>query len=218
MFNVSDCNNSVESWSSLKMMFWNVCGWSCGQVDVVKEVESMDMRCRVFNRFKPDIICVAETWLKVEDVASFDGYTWFGQNRRSISRRAVRGSGGVGVFFCNAILNNWTVSVLDSETEDILWLKVDCRGGHSSIVLAVCYLPPMNSCRDVDVYGVLSVLAEQVARYSQLGTVVLCGDFNARCGYLQEGTIPRTTIDGTKNEQGEALVEFLKDADLCLVN
>ena len=62
------------------------------------------------------------------------------------------------------------------------------------------------------------MLAEQVARYSQLETVVLCGDFNARCGYLQEGTIPRTTIDGTKNEQGEALVEFLKEAGLCLVN
>jgi hypothetical protein len=76
----------------------------------------------------------------------------------------------------------------------------------------------MSSCRDVDVYEVLSVLAEQVARHSQLGTVVLCGDFNARCSYLQEGTIPRTTIKGTKNEQGEILVEFLMEAGLCLVN
>lgn len=73
------------------------------------------------------------------------------------------------------------MSILDSETEDILWLKVNCQGGHSWIVLVVCYLPPMSSCRDVDVYEVLSVLAEQVARHSQLGTVVLCGDFNARC-------------------------------------
>ena len=36
--------------------------------------------------------------------------------------------------------------------------------------------------------------------------------------YLQEGTIPRTTIKGTKNEQGEILVEFLMEAGLCLVN
>ena len=116
MFDLSDYNDSLESWSSLKMMFWNVYGWSCGQVDVVKEVESMNMRLGVFNRFKPDIICVAETWLKGEDVARFDGHTWLSCNRRSLSRRAVRGSGGVGVFFRNVILNNWTVSMLDSET------------------------------------------------------------------------------------------------------
>lgn len=47
---------------------------------------------------------------------------------------------------------------------------------------------------------------------------MVCGDFNARCSYLQEGTIPRTTIKGTKNEQGEILVEFLMEAGLCLVN
>ena len=37
------------------------------------------MRFWVFNRFKTNLIYVAETWLKGEDVARFDGYTWFGQ-------------------------------------------------------------------------------------------------------------------------------------------
>ena len=50
---------------------------------------------------------VAETWLKDGDVATLDGYSWFGHNRQALSRKAVRGSGGVGVFVRNALLNDW---------------------------------------------------------------------------------------------------------------
>ena len=69
--------------------------------------------------FQPDV-GVAETWLKDGDVAALDGYSWCGHNRQALSRKAVRGSGGVGVFLRNDLLNDWTVEVVDSEVEDIL--------------------------------------------------------------------------------------------------
>ena len=56
---------------------------------------------------QPDVVGVAEIWLKDGDVPTLDGYSWFGHNRQALSRKAVRGSGGVGVFVRNALLNNW---------------------------------------------------------------------------------------------------------------
>ena len=46
---------------------------------------------------------------------------------------------------------------------------------------AVCYLPPMSSSREVDVYEKLSQLEELVEKLADLGTVVVCDDFNSRC-------------------------------------
>ena len=56
--------------------------------------------------FQPDVVRVAETWLKDGDVAALDGYSWFGHNGQALSRKAVRGSGGVGGFVRNDLLNN----------------------------------------------------------------------------------------------------------------
>ena len=61
---------------------------------------NLDMRAKVFGMFQPDVAGVAETWLKDGDVATLDGYTWFGHNMQALSRKAVRGLGGVGVFIC----------------------------------------------------------------------------------------------------------------------
>ena len=39
---------------------------------------------------------------------------------------------------------------------------------------------------------------EKVAEFSSLGSLVICGDFNARCGHLEaevEGLHPRKIID-----------------------
>ena len=57
--------------------------------------------------------------------------------------------------------------------------------------------------------------------FAGLGTVVICGDFNSRCGCLKDVDgyiVPRNVIDEVKTEQGEALVSFLRSSGLCLVN
>ena len=79
----------------------------------------------------------------------------------------------------------------------------------------------MSSSRGVDVYERLSQLEEQVENYTDLGTVVVCGDFNSRCGSLKDACgddVPRKVIDEVKTEQGEALINFLRSSGLCLVN
>ena len=48
--------------------------------------------------------------------------------------------------------------------------------------------------------------------FGSLGPLIICGDFNARCGDLDtnnEGLPVRSVIDVVKNSQGEAFVDFL---------
>ena len=70
-----------DGWS-LRMMFWNVCGWAkSGFGARANSVDNLDMRVKIFGMFQPDVVWVAETWLKDGDVAALDGYSWFGHNR-----------------------------------------------------------------------------------------------------------------------------------------
>ena len=67
----------------------------------------------------------------------------------------------------------------------------------------------------------LQSLAEQVARFRAQGPMILCGDFNARCGSLDadcEGLPSRKVIDVVKNSQGETFVDFLSSVNMAVVN
>ena len=64
---------------------------------------------------------------------------------RIIHVRAKTGSGGVGFFIKVELLNYFDVSVLDDTSEGILWLKL------VTLLHCVCYLPPENSSRRIDV-------------------------------------------------------------------
>ena len=68
-------------------------------------------------------------------------------NRLTISRRAYRGSGGVGVLVKQSLLNHFSISILDSEMEGILWLQFVDTVNSNDFSMAVCYLPPANSSR-----------------------------------------------------------------------
>ena len=71
-----------------------------------------------------DILCVCETFLRNNDCPpSNHNYIWFGSNRKLLSKKATRGSGGVGVFINQSLLRSFNVNVLDNSVDDILWLS-----------------------------------------------------------------------------------------------
>ena len=51
-------------------------------------------------------------------------------------------------------------------------------------MMAVCYLPPEASSHGPGLKETFQLLLERVAKLSSLGQVIICGDFNARCGEL----------------------------------
>jgi len=152
-----------------------------------------------------DVFAVCETFLRGNEEPKVNGYTWYGNNRTSTHRNAVRGSGGVGVFVKSELLDEYDITPLDKSVEDILWIQLKCKSSNLSMCLAVCYLPPNESSRPIDQEMFFNNLLQQVYCNQNKGYTIILGDFNSRCGpnndYIEgvDDIVPRSVIDYTEN-------------------
>lgn len=93
-----------------------------------------------------------------------------------------------------------------------------------TLLPCVCYLPPQNSSRYFDVNYFYDSLLTDVYTYQNDGMIFISGDFNSRCGELQDfivgvDDIPeRDIIDFTANAYGELFIEFLINSNMCMLN
>ena len=62
-------------------------------------------------KLNADIVCLCETWLQDKEIITCDNYKWIGHNCKILSKRAVRGSGGVGVLVRLTMLRKFKVSI-----------------------------------------------------------------------------------------------------------
>ena len=83
--------------------------------------------------------------------------------------------------------------------------------------IAICYLPPNESSRPNEQEMFFENLLRQVYCNQTIGNIVICGDFNSRCGYYSdfiEGVdeiSPRSVIDVNENYNGDLFINFLTD-------
>ena len=78
------------------------------------------------------------------------------------------------------------MEVLDSDVDDVLWVRLSNEEEEERfLVLAVCYFPPETSSQGMGGEDALQSRAEQVAKFRSLDPIIMCGDFNARCGMLE---------------------------------
>ncbi|CAC5395184.1 unnamed protein product [Mytilus coruscus] len=128
-----------------------------------------------------------------------DGYTWIGNNRENLHINAQRGSGGVGAFLKNDLFEFYDITTLDNSVEDILWIKVKSKS--SDFILCV------------------AVYCNQ-----SIGNIVICGDFNSRCGnksdYIEgvDEISPRSVIDMNENYNGDLFIDFLTNINFAMLN
>ena len=152
------------------------------------------------------------------------GFTWFGHNRANIHRNARAGSGGVGLFINDNLLVDFNVSVLDASCEGILLLSLCHKQDSVNILPCVCYLPPENFSRMFDVSNFYDTLISLIYQYKDSGTFYICGDFNSRCGEYDDFirgvdcVTDRDIIDFSFNKYGELLLDFLVNANMCMLN
>ena len=93
-----------------------------------------------------DLLCVCETFLRGNDGINIPGYRWFGNNRLNISKRAVRGSGGVGILIKDSLFNKYSIDIVDKNYEDIIWVScTQTKDPDQVLYICVCYLPPASS-------------------------------------------------------------------------
>lgn len=170
-----------------------------------------------------DILGIAETHLLHDNVLQVEGYKWFGLNRTIIHKRAKLGSGGIGFLVKNQLFNVFDISIVQNSFEGILWLKLVHKITKDAIFPCVCYLPPENSSRYFDVHAFYDILAD-IYRFQNEGVVYVCGDFNSRCGDLEDficgvdSLPPRDVIDFVKNSYGELFIDFLINTNMCMLN
>ena len=171
-----------------------------------------------------DIIGLAETHLIGNNALVLPGYVWFGQNRRILHRRAVKGSGGVGFFVKHEVAENHQVTVYDSTNEGVLWLQLATNHNQVLLRAAVCYLSPANSSRPVNAPDYFDTLLSNVHEYEYNGPLMRCGDFNSRIGHLTDcipgaDDVPlREVIDGTVNSYADLFLDFAIGAELSVLN
>ena len=108
---------------------------------------SHQFRGNIVNAFELDIVCVTETFLLKEQIIELPEYRWIGNNRKHISKRAWRGSGGVGILIKLSLLCSFDVAVISDKFEGILWVQFIHKDTKSSFSVCVCYLPPIGSSR-----------------------------------------------------------------------
>ena len=200
---------------------------SCGLWNTRGFVNNDHSRLRegVILATKLDLICLYETFLRNSENISIPGYKWFGNNRAHISKRANRGSGGVGILVKDSMFQKFSITCVDRQHEDILWVSfTNIDNPDHVFYVCVCYLPPAASSRGDKSHEFFDILRTQMLRYQDVGEIIICGDLNARIGNLnqspEEDTVlpSRQIIDKVINSHGKQLVDFLKDCGMITLN
>ena len=170
-----------------------------------------------------DVICINETHLKATQVIELEGYHFYGYNRTSIHINAPKGSGGVGIFVRNTLYDTFDISTIDKLYGGILGLAPTNKLTSYKIAIFTTYLPPENSPWGRNVTEFYSHLLGQVYLRSDIDTVVLACDLNARIGNMSDtisdmDSILERCLDSTINSHGHNLIEFLNDSKMCVLN
>ena len=169
-------------------------------------------------------MCLVETHLKNDEAVCVNNYTWFGNNRKVKHIRATKFSGEVGILVKNSLFSLFKVQVFEKSHEGIIGIKFVSNFDNSSIIIFCCYLPPEYSTWGKDAQSFFSYLTSYVYLLTDAKHLILCGDFNARIGNMQD-IIPsvddvkeRNILDTSKNYHGESFIEFLHDTQMCILN
>ena len=119
---------------------------------------------------------MCETKLDAYDEIKLSGHEFLSQCRK---QKCFRKSGGIGVFVKDTISEH--VSVVDSESDYVLWLKLDKRAFkmNDDIFIGAIYIPPRDSRfytnDEIDLFN--AEVSEMCISHNY---VLLMGDFNAR--------------------------------------
>lgn len=218
----------------LKIGSWNIEGLAKHEfnVDLIEYVKHFD------------IYSFCETW--GQNSTMFDnfisGFTAFSKVRKKRTKKG-RYSGGVSVFVRCGLVDNGCIKRDFVEFNDCVVLVLNgCLFGlQNDIVMCFPYISPDGSTIYNDVNGIdifEDYLLQIIMKYPD-ASLLLAGDFNARCGSLQDVLVDdnvdyifdedsvyeidsfqmnRKTKDLTHNAFGRSLIELCKSFSVHIVN
>ena len=86
-----------------------------------------------------DLIGVCETFLRGNNELQLDGYTWLGNNRKALSIRGLSVAlvHGIGLFIRDSLFLKYSVSILDSKSDGILWVLLLDQSCNQPITICI---------------------------------------------------------------------------------
>ena len=176
-----------------------------------------------------------ETWANNSTNFEINGFKSFNFYRKCQNKRARRNSGGVAVIISDG------VRVVKFCFDTIIWLKLDKHffNLQNDIHIAGVYIwvesSPYYNVVNVDLF---QTLQEDIYNFDTLGSVLLCGDFNARVGdgskcdfiacdnsldsdqrdYIIDVPLYRYSMDKGSNSYGLKLLDTCKSTGLRIAN
>jgi hypothetical protein len=178
----------------------------------------------IIKAIKADIICINETHLSGAAQLQVDGYTWCGFNRVHKHKNAPITHGGVGILIKNSLLFDFTLAIIDKSHDGILCIKLKHRYSGLELLVFAIYLPPETGIWGRDANSFYNHLLSLMYLYSDVELCIVCGDVNGRIGNKKDfipeiDDLPtRKHIDDNVNQHGNALIEFLLESKMCVIN
>ena len=193
------------------------------------------------NDIKSDINVLLETWKGENKEFNTHGFLAINKIRKKKSK-AKRYSGGIMVLYKKEIHKGLTYLKDGTNSPNRLWIKLDknCFGFNDDIYICCIYIPPITSKHyDNDIF----YLENEINNFSNKGSILLIGDFNARTGcnldfiendsteinkFTTQNLLPeyydtdfvkkRNSVDKVVNLQGKNLLDLCVSARLRMLN
>lgn len=129
----------------------------------------------------------------------------------------------MGLFVRFNLIQDYKLEIIE-RANGILGILFTHKGSGYCFIIFTGYLPPENSPWGRDASIFFNTLLSQIYQFSEVDSIFFCGDLNARIGNMDDfisdmDFLPmRAALDDFVNKHGETLIEFLKDARMCVVN
>lgn len=184
-----------------------------------------------------DIILLAETHMGYNDSVYINGYHYF-QICRPVSRNN-RHYGGIAILTKSYIKNGVKILPITNTNYHWIQLRKEFFSLHKDIFICTVYYPPSSSryLSDEDNCELFQLIEKDIFAYQKLGDIIICGDFNARCGnendfvsddlddfvptdtcYVADYSKSRHSKDSKVDSRGKDLLDFCIGNNLRILN
>lgn len=171
--------NSTRKRTDLSMCFWNIGGlYSHGDYKLDDDLFLKQLT-------QHDIIFLAETHVSKNHTASLTGYHYFPVCREISSNGNVYG----GLAVISKLDIKPHISILPNKHTEIQWIVLDKNFFHlkNDLYICVTYISPGQTGYSQTLNeDILHLLESDIENYKQKGDLMICGDFNARTGNLDD--------------------------------
>ena len=186
---------------------------------------------------------MTEVWGDPSQSFDVDGFSYYVLHRHENKLSCTRNSGGIIIYVRNEFVSDDILFMKSNDTHIWLKMKHSVFGFENDIYLCLCYIPPSNSSRQgIIESNIFDDILENSMHIKHITNdscnIVLLGDLNSRIGqhcdyvaddsathidalpddYTPDQNLPRKTQDQVTNQNGQLLLDFLKQTGLRVAN